>query len=152
MLAIVSFPTGAEIREAAAGGDEKARADLEGLKDRERFLERYQAMELKQAAQLPDLEGDALHFEWTVESSGGERHVVIRLRPSGSEVWREIEAWENWEHFLDVRGLLRARYGSRYRGLDIHDHAWLYLLGDRLLAADRLDAALAEDAQLRLRV
>lgn len=130
MLAIVSFPTDDETRQAAARGNKEAERNLKSVRARQAFRERYAATELREPAQLPDLEGSELHFDWLSEEQSGETHMVIRLRPDGHEVWRELQAWENWRHLVDVIDILRAKYGPRFRSFTVSAEAEGWLYGD----------------------
>ena len=145
MIALVSYLTPADVRRAATRGDAEARQDLRDLEAAEAFSRRYKALALAAADQLPELEGDELRFAWVVFERDGQSFVSLQQMPSGREIWRELEAWENWEHFLEVRELLRARYGSRYRGLAVHPHAWLYLGGDSMAGLLAVKDAVKED-------
>ena len=138
-LAVVSYPTADEVRRAAGEGNEKASRDLKKVLEREAFLQRYEARQLKSPGQLPKIEGTSLEFEWDAVEESGEREVVIRLR-GGPEVWREFEAWENWPHFVEVRRILRERYGARFKSLTATAAAELYLYGDDVLARSRVEA------------
>lgn len=133
MLAIVSFPTWGDVWRAFRRGNEEASRDLKDFAEREAFLRRYEARELKSPDQLPEVEGDSLEFEWDSVEVSGQREVVIRLR-EGREVWREVEAYENWLHFIEVRRILRERYAARFKSLTATDAADLYLYGDDLSA------------------
>ena len=139
MLAIVSFPSADEVRQAARQGNEEASRDLKNVRKREAFLQRYEARELKSPTELPEIEGTGLEFEWDAVEESGQREVVIRLR-GGPEVWREVEAWENWPHFVEVRRILRERYGARFKSLTATAAADLYLYGDNMLARGRVEA------------
>ena len=91
-LAIVSFPTEADVRHAARQGNKRAQEELKGVRRREAFVKRYAARELVRPDQLPDVEGAQLHFEWDSVRTGTNNEVVIRLLPDGPEIWREVEA------------------------------------------------------------
>ncbi|MGI8728678.1 MAG: hypothetical protein ACR2LK_01530 [Solirubrobacteraceae bacterium] len=58
-LLIVAFPTIEETRAAVVAGNARAQAELPNADARDSFLERAQQLELKEAAQLPDLDGKA---------------------------------------------------------------------------------------------
>lgn len=138
-LAVVPYPTADEVRRAASEGNEKASRDLKNVLQREAFRQRYEARELKSPAQLPKIEGTGLEFEWDSAEESGQGEVVIRLR-GGPEVWREVEAWENWPHFVEVRRILRERYGTRFKSLTATDAALLYLYGDDVSAGGRVES------------
>lgn len=143
MLAIVSYPLEEETREAAREGNREAQRALPNVDQRNAFLKRYAARELQSPDQLPDLKGNKLRFVWDFEGDTASQEVVIRRLPSGPEVWREVEAWDNWEHFIEVRKILRARYGARFKSLTPSTRAELWLFGDDLPARGRV----AEDLE-----
>lgn len=142
MLAIVSFPTADDVHRVARQGNGEAQKELRSVNEREAFLARYSASELVRPDQLPDIEGRELRFEWTSERtewiSESDGTVVIRLLPDGREIWREVEAYENWPHFIEVRNILRTRYGARYKSLTPTPNSEPYLYGDDIFAADKV--------------
>lgn len=99
---------------------------------------------------LPDLDGDNLDFEWDldefhVEETGASDlftviSTVVRsdlLRDDREKrLWTEPAHWEGIDRFLEVRGLLRDRYGDRLRFLLPTPRSEFYLLGDSSTASD----------------
>ena len=145
MLLIVSFPTAAETRAAAAAGNEEAIAALPAVAKRERFLADAAASELQSVDQLPELGGDELVITWDFVQDDAGAHWTV-LRHGDTVLWRERAYWEGFERFRDVAVLLQERYGARLRGLTPTRAASMWLLGDRLwtiAAVDRINARLA---------
>ena len=146
MLLIVAFPTIEETRAAAAAGNARAQAELPNVDARQTFLDRAQALELKEPGQLPSLDGERLMIDWDFEQRGEERWTV--LRHDVQEVWRERAYYEGYERFAAVFELLRQRYGSLLAELRPTPASWLYLYGDNLSAPqtiERLNASLTHE-------
>jgi tetratricopeptide (TPR) repeat protein len=137
MVLIVSLPTGEETRAAAAAGNPDAQGELPDVEARETFLERAQGLELKEAAQLPELGGKRLVIEWDFEVRGDDRWTV--LRHGRREIWRELAYWEGYERFAEVFALLRERYGSRLAEVRPTPASEVYLYGDELSAPQTIE-------------
>jgi len=137
MILIVSYPTIAETRAAAAAGNERAQAELPNVNTRERFLERAKELELKGPDQLPPLTDQSLQIVWDFEEREGENWTV--LRHGDREIWREIAYYEGYERFKEVFEILLARYGSRLVEVRPTRASEIYLYGDKLSAPDGVD-------------
>jgi hypothetical protein len=104
------------------GIDEEARARpraIANLSEQEQMVEYRRRIDrywLRDAAQLPELEGRALRFVWD---------IVIPLKDLNTNtisidnrvIWREPVAPVNAARFDAVRELLKERYGKRFKGL-----------------------------------
>lgn len=130
MIAIVSYPTHGETRDAAAAGNASAQEDLAEVDAREEFLDRFHRERLKDPAQLPDIEGERIDLLWDFEEAedGNDRTII---RHGERVIWTEIAAFEASDHFVDVLEILRERYGSRMGRLDPTPASETYLGGDR---------------------
>lgn len=132
-LVLVSYPTGDDIKEAAARGNEEAVKMLPQVLEREarevvaakERRERWQREAVHKASDLPDLEGEALSFLWDVGVVDGLSYFVIR---HGEEVVCREPAYQGTERFPEVRALFKERYGARFSRLDITEEAKDYLL------------------------
>ena len=67
---------------------------------------------------------------WDFEDVDGGHDAVIRLK--SQDVWREPALWEGSDRFLEVKALLKERYGSRFRSLTPTEGSELYLYGDNV--------------------
>jgi hypothetical protein len=116
MILIVPFPTVAETQAAAAAGNERAAASLPDMeaqqKARTQWWRRASETMLRDAAELPDLDGDRLVITWDFEWVD-EEHWTMILRRGDREIWRETAFWEGIGRFAEVVEILRVRYGSR---------------------------------------
>lgn len=147
MLLIVPFPTDEETRAAAAAGNPAAQRELTTVEERQAFLRRAADAELRDGAQLPDLDGDEVIIDWDFEEVGDEEWTV--LRHNGSEIWWEIAYYEGYRRFAKVVEILRDRYGSRLVEVRPTPASELFLYGDKLSApqfVDDLNASLRTDA------
>ena len=136
-LFIVSFPTAEETRAAAATGNPEALVELGAVEQREAFWARAEEHKLREAGELPDLDGDELVIEWDFEEPAakgnpGDKWTILRY---GEQViWREFAFYEGYKRFGEVREILRARYGDRLVDLRPSEGSRYYLLGDVLSA------------------
>jgi hypothetical protein len=137
MLLVVSFPTSEETRQAAAAGNPEAIGELPRLDEREARQARAKSLALKPDSELPQLEGDSLHFTWDLEEAGEEHWTVIRYEER--VIWRELAYWEGWERFTTVKDILKSRYGDRFASLGPTVASELYLYGDDLTASSKLE-------------
>lgn len=146
MVLIIPFPTIEETRAAAADGNPRAAAELPEAEAVASRALRAQQLELREAAQLPDISEAEVRIDWDLEEQGDEQWTV--LRHQGAEIWRELAYYEGYERFVQVFHILCERYGSRLKGVRPTHESETYLYGDRLSAPDtvsKLNAGLAED-------
>ncbi|MEB3982515.1 hypothetical protein OQ968_14725 [Mycobacterium sp. 663a-19] len=129
MILIILFPTLAETQAAAAAGNQRAVAQLPGIEAQAEWRRRASNSMLRDAAELPDLDGDRLLILWDLETVDDENWTI--LRHGEREIWREIAYWEGIERFAEVVELLRARYGSRLVEVCPTPASEAYLWGDR---------------------
>jgi hypothetical protein len=149
MLLIVAYPTLAETRDAAAAGDERARADLSKMQEHKAWHERAERLQLRSPDQLPDLADEPLLILWDLEIADDEEWQV--LRHGDAEIWRELAYFESYARFQEVFEILRQRYGSRLAEVRPTPGSKMWLYGDRLSAPDvidRLNASLRADSAM----
>ena len=151
MLLIVPHPTHEQTRKAAAEGNEKAKADIQLVEEREAFFARAKEHSLTSASQLPDLEGDDVVIEWDFddkERAEGKNSWTV-LRHQGQEIWREVAFYEGINRFEEVLWILREKYGTRMAELRPTQASITYLCGDDLGASSRIDSLNTDLAGLR---
>lgn len=144
MMLIVSYPTVAETRAAAAAGHPGAQAELPTVDRMEARWVRAKELELKPTDELPDLRGRKVRILWDYESDAdGESWTILR---TGRRVlWRELAYWEGFHRFEEVFAILHDRYGDCLGEVRPTLAAQLYLYGDQLgspAAVDSLNASL----------
>lgn len=101
------------------------------------LCERAMAAELKDIAQLPELDPMPLVLAWDIEGRGlGNTWAVIRA--GGVEVWREHSAYEDFDRAAEVIALLQRRYPT-LRRVEFSPRAFHDLCGDALHAPRYLD-------------
>ena len=77
------------------------------------------------------MEGEALEFTWDfAKAEDGEYYQTICL--AERELWRELAFWSNVRRFEEVKGLLKEKYGARFRSLTPTDDSLEWLSGDNL--------------------
>jgi hypothetical protein len=131
ILAIVSNPTAAETRAAAAAGNPEAIRELARIDTAESRSARFEKEKLTGPEQLPDLEGDKLEFVLdTEEHSGSENETYNLLRCGERTVWRELAFWEGYERFAEWEAILKQKYGDRFAELKATWGGYMWLFGD----------------------
>ncbi len=128
MLVVRSFATHDETRQAAADGDPGAIAELNGLDRVKARWARAKQSQLTSSSPLPELTGEGIEFLWDFEEADDENWTIIRA--GESVVWRELAFWEGQSRFIEVREILRERYGSAFGSLTPTTVSELYLYGD----------------------
>jgi hypothetical protein len=137
-LGVVLYPNLQETKEAAAQGNEEAIKALPSFESRvERnweLLDRFDQEKLRSADQLPDLDGEALEFDWDFEREEDcEFYQVIRA--GDAEVWKELAFFNNIRRFEEIKKMLKAKYGTRFRSLTPTVASVEWLCGDNLARA-----------------
>jgi hypothetical protein len=132
MLLVVPYPTFAQVKAAAAAGNEKASAQLAVMEGQERRYRHFASVELASPDQLPELDGDELEFIWDGEGDRPSGHLNIKV--CDRVIWREPEFYECWPRFNEIKKILVARYGRRFKSLTPTESSLLYLYGDDLSA------------------
>lgn len=132
-LILVSYPTEAEILEAAATGNEEARTMGTRVLDVERRRAEWACDALRDPSQLPELLGEVILFTWDLhDGRPGDNYYVIT---AGEQVvWRELAYYEDWERFHEVKAILKKKYGARFRSVTPTDAAKANLIGDSFKA------------------
>ena len=134
-LGVVLYPNLQETREAAAQGNEEAIKALPAfetrIKDNWELLDRFEREKLSRADQLPNLNGESLEFVWDFQKEAdGEFYQVIRA--GEAEVWRELAFFNNMRRFEEIKGMLKAKYGARFKSLTPTAASLEWLSGDSL--------------------
>jgi hypothetical protein len=137
------------IAQARANRSKLSPLDDELLQAIESSRREFDLVRLKDASQLPDLKGDRLVLEWDCDKSAPEIPAhqspgwQTVIRHGSTEFWREPAHYERYERFLEVIEILLSKYGSRLHDLVPTEAGWLYLYGDSMSAAKRVDVARA---------
>jgi hypothetical protein len=130
----VEFPSLRDTEKAAARGNEDAIRDLPEkrawLQRMETRMARFEREKLKDACQLPDLDGKSLEFTLDVVSADGEDYQVIQL--GNAELWREPAFWDHLPRFNELKNLLREKYGANFKLLTPTAWSLDWLVGDHI--------------------
>tara|TARA_B100000315_G_C14458481_1_gene532585 strand:+ start:148 stop:558 length:411 start_codon:yes stop_codon:yes gene_type:complete len=78
---------------------------------------------------LPSVKGLRLEFTWDIEEPDDGSWDYLVVTCNDQEVLREMVYWNNKDRFDEVNGMLKARYGIRFRGLKPTVRSWMYLYG-----------------------
>jgi hypothetical protein len=101
------------------------------IKDNWELLDRFEQEQLRSTDQLPNLDGESLEFEWDFQKApDGEWYQVIRA--GDAEVWRELAFFNNVRRFEEIKEMLRAKYGIRFKRLTPTSASIEWLSGDNL--------------------
>jgi DNA-directed RNA polymerase subunit RPC12/RpoP len=148
MIFIILFPTVDETRAAAAAGNQRAVVELRGIEARTQVQRRISETLLRDATELPDLDGDRLVILWDIERVEEDWWTI--LRHGEREIWREMAYWEGIGRFIEVVEILRARYGLRLVEVRPTPASEASLWGDKKgvdKIVERVNAALNVDDQ-----
>jgi hypothetical protein len=129
MLAIVSYATGEETKQAAQEGHPEARRELGHVLERERRIDSFDRDKLKSVEQLPDLPDTECKFAWDFVEDEKDHFQEIRL--GDRLVWRELAFWENGTRFGEIEDLLKQKYGKRFKCLTPTPRSRMWLWGDK---------------------
>lgn len=104
---------------------------------------RFEQQQLRDPAQLPDLDPVPSVILWDFEDRGTlDKHVV--LKADERVIWRE-EAWYDcYERFIQVAAVLQEKYGPGLTDLFPTKASWYYLFGDRMVSVPIVDKARAK--------
>jgi hypothetical protein len=131
------------MEQAAAAGNPEAIRDLpkkrEWIKRMEDRMNRFWSNHLHSLDQLPELEGESLEFTWDIAVHVGEENEDYQIiRVGEREVWRELAFWDNMVRFNEIKGLLKQKYGTRFKSLTPTDGSLDYLTGDHFFRLETL--------------
>ena len=128
----VLFPNLRDTEEAAAQGNEEAIRELRKFREQKAHaqarIDRFKQEKIESVNQLPELDDEMLEFTWDIADAAGEKYQVIRL--GDAEIWRELAFYDNIRRFNEVKGLLRKKYGSRFKMLKPTEASQEWLCGD----------------------
>lgn len=105
-------PSGEDVKNAAARGDEEAVAMLPSVLESERADQVWWHQALKDTSQLPELVGEALTFVLDVEHGNDGHNFVIKL--GEEQVWRELARAGDRQRFYELKRFLKKRYCGRF--------------------------------------
>jgi hypothetical protein len=130
MLAIVSYATGEETKQAAKEGNPEANKELGHVLKREHRLGSFERDKLKAVEQLPDLPDAEYNFIWDIVEDEEDSFQEIRL--GDRVVWRELAFWENLTRFGEIEDLLKQKYRERFKSLKPTPGSEMWLWGDKI--------------------
>ena len=130
LITVVMFPTFEETMEYGSE-EEKVSA-----RERQDFLTRLHASQLKKAGQLPDIEASEIIISLREEAKTDGKDGYIVLYWKEKELWREIRGWEYYERYLELGNILKEKYGSRL--IDFEADETTDLGGDYAFAFDKV--------------
>lgn len=129
------YPNLQETKEAAAQGNDEATKALPSFESRvehnRSLLDRFEKEKLRSIDQLPNVEGDSLEFDWDFKK-GNDREWYQVIRVGDAEVWRELAFFDNLRRFEEIKELLKAKYGVRFKSLTPTPASMEWVSGDNL--------------------
>jgi hypothetical protein len=135
-IAIVGWPT---LEESRANWSKLSESQRKEVEERERFLAEVERRELRKPSQLPDIDARSFTLEWDFQDRGNTHDTLIKL--GERVIFAETALFEGYRRFVEVAGILRARYGGAIHDLVPTERSLLYLYGDDLGAAKSIDDA-----------
>jgi len=137
MLAVVSYPTIDETKEAASDGHEEALMNLPTALHVENRKSRFQNTKLESVAQLPEICGNDLEFIWDFARKNDEIYNIIKH--NNVVLWEEIGFYESVWRFNEVKNILKKKYRERFKSLKPSEESEYYLYGDRLSSLNEIE-------------
>jgi len=133
IIALVLYPTAPEVE----GNEPDDSSFRKRVKEAEQRRAAAKSSCLRSVGQLPEIQDPAFVLDWGFEEDGrGAKWTVIRK--AGQEIFRELAFWEGWTRYLEVAAILKRKYGKRLLDLRPSDQSRVYLLGDSLVAGERI--------------
>ncbi len=130
-LCLVNYATEAEVRKAAAAGNEEARWDLTDQKKRAKRERKFKKSELSSAASLPALTDEkTIDLMLTLNKRDGD--TVLMLEANGHLIHSELAWWESNDALERIGRHCATRYGSRIGTFTIGSGASIFMAGDSI--------------------
>ena len=111
--------------------------DKEFARQRQDFLDRLWAAELKDPDLLPDIESDEIIISLREEGDAYSSDGAIVLYWNDMEIWREVRSFEYYPRYLELGEILKEKYGDRL--VDFEAKRTVHLGGDCFSAFDKVD-------------
>lgn len=134
-LTFISYPTTTEAR---ANWDRLPEVDRMQVEIIERRLDLFDRVSLKSPDQLPDIGESEFVLLWDfadIPQVGGT--TLIRL--GDRQIFAEPAFYEGYKRFMEVAGILKAKYGNALQDLVPTDKSRMFLYGDKLSAVDQIE-------------
>lgn len=135
-IIVVGNPSPEDYR---AHWDELSAADRRSLERRERFLEEFERLKLKDGSQLSDIPAASFTLFWDSIEKDGKEWTVIRWEDQ--VLHTELAAYEGYERFIEVAEILRTHYGPALKDLVPTKGSYEYLYGDVMSSPETIDKA-----------
>jgi hypothetical protein len=130
------------LRAAIEAYDERKRAEGERqLAENARRWTEYERCKLRDPSQLPPIDAPSFILEWDWDCPGDEWESKTHITHGGHVIFAETALYEGFERFIEVAGILRARYGAALRDLVPTARSKLFLYGDRMSASGKVSDA-----------
>jgi hypothetical protein len=152
-LLVVSFATHEEIRAAAAASNQEAISMLKAVEESEARWDIWEVERLTRVEQLPDLDESVITASMTIgpDLDVPQSDSELKLWLNNQLVHREPGFFESIEPLKRIVPLLRAKYGERFKSIDI-SQASVYLYGDRFMSNEEDEFLLASGLREQGRV
>ncbi|MDO8527153.1 MAG: hypothetical protein Q7T03_05635 [Deltaproteobacteria bacterium] len=128
---VIEYPTFAECRD---NWDKVSEIDKRVVEIGERQQALYKEHSLKSPNDLPDLAGEKLFFEWDYNENLAPLEQAILC--NGKLLWKEPGGYENFDRFIEIAKIIRAKYGARAHDLIPTERSKMNLYGDRMSSPD----------------
>lgn len=133
----MGYPSLEETRAHFNELDEEERASLERS---EKYWAEFEGRKLKPTTELPNLTEPSFTLVWDDSNAGPDKHETV-IKLGDRVIFSELGGWENYERFIEVAKILRARYGSAMKDLVPTYRSMGSLGGDYWHAFSNMDAA-----------
>lgn len=127
-LGMLYMPSQEQAEQAARNGNPEAIKDLESNRVHKDRVERVITSQLKNASQIPQIEGTKLHLCLDLVNENEETYFL--LKHGDDIIWKELVFYEETSRFREILDILREKYGDRLKSLISTSSAERSLLGD----------------------
>ncbi len=131
LLEFVVLPTFDEVLKYGTEEEKKE------VREQMEFWEKWEALSLKSANELPEIEGENLIFE--AKERKFKRQEFLFIMYNGKEVWKEPLLYEYYERFIEIGKMLKEKYGNRMKDF-VPPEYQVWLLGDKISAPDLINS------------
>lgn len=118
----IEYPSSQDIKEFGTEEEHKE------LAEREFFWNNYENRKLKSPDQIRDIEDKDIVFYWHIEKD--EQQVLFDNKGSREIIWSEPALYESYSRYVEIGGILKEKFGSRFMDFIPTKESELYLYGD----------------------
>lgn len=116
------------VETAANAGNEEAARHLVYMKAKIDRHNNFEEVKLRSIEQLPEIADESIKFSWDI--TGGDNNPVTVIKAGDTVIWKEPGFYECWRRFLEVKKILKLKYGKKFKELRPAAGTTYFLHGD----------------------